>query len=174
MTETLTISQALRAIKKAKGKLSELSERAKSCATFAEGEYPAFEWSSTMEAIRDTRSNLLNLQEAVAHANATTKIEVDGKKVSLAYAVRLLGEIKSEIAFLKTVPGRTQERTQELAWGVNQAGERTQISRSVISHLPEARKAAAIEAAQNRFDLLNSIAENANHTTPAPVASARS
>jgi hypothetical protein len=164
-TESLTISQALRRAKKLKGNLAELSERALACVTYPAEDPPAFSYASTVDAIRDTRVTLINLQTDIARANANTSIDVEGKQVTLAYAIRLLAEIKSEIAWTRSIKSKAQERTAEAAWAVDPKGERVMVNRAIQCHVPEARKVEMVARLQDRFDKLNDLVETANHRT---------
>ena len=163
-----TISQALRRIKKIKGQLAEHRTHAEAAVTHLAAHKPAFAFGATRELANAAVTELLALQTAVAVANATTLIEVDGRKVPLAFAVRALREMTSEIAWLRGLNVRTQETTVEQERSYLDDGKIGLVSKEWTCHLPEAKRVELANAAQDRFDKLNDLVETVNHKTHVP------
>lgn len=55
----MTISQALRSIKRTRGKIAELSERAASCVSFDEAKPPVWDFAMVREELAQAKDNLL-------------------------------------------------------------------------------------------------------------------
>ncbi len=165
----LTISQALRRIKKIKGQLSEYRSRAQSSVTHLADQTPAFSFEVETSVAAKAVNEMLRLQTAVAVANATTTVEVDGHKVPLAFVVRQLRELTGEIAWLKTLPVKAQDKVVESE--IDYTGERpVTVPKTYTCHLPEAKRAALVESRQALFDRLNDLVETTNHKTPVRLA----
>ena len=186
--ETMTISQALRRIKKLKGELKTHQDRSLASAVYKEGEEPAFEFDKSLNALADTRNLLLHLEAAVAVANAANKITLTGKarnpdgsivdttrQVTLAFAIRALQELKAEIAFFQSLPTKVLPKAEitERERNYDDDGKIRMIETKYtqICKLPEANKAATVAALQARFDEINDSLETANHKTPVEIES---
>ena len=165
---SMTISQALRQVKKIKGELSENVERAKNSITFKEGEDPAFEFQRCMEKITALRTSLVALQSHIAETNAITLIQFNGASLSLAYAVLRLKEYKGEIAFLSELKGLARNKDVSSQMEVSFDFETDKrVNKTVVHYckLPEAKRAELAEKVQASFDALNDTVETANHRT---------
>lgn len=161
----MTISQALRHIKKVKGQLSENLSRAQANISHKESAIPAFQFSACMEKADAARKQLVDLEARVAVTNATTKIVHDGKPMTLVRAVRQLQELKARIAWLRGLSVRAQARTTEQELEYHGAQGHVNVDVPWTCHLPEADKAEMVDAAQQEFDALNDAVEKANHVT---------
>jgi len=160
----LTISQALRRIKKLKGQLGEHQARAQASVTHLVEHVPAFIFSTQIEKMDVVRTELLDLETAVARANAATVLEWDGKKIALALATRTLAELKSQIAWFKALSVKAQAETSEEDYDYT-AGGNVKVTKKFICHLPELKKAEKVTELQDRFDKLNDLVETTNHRT---------
>lgn len=160
-----TISQGLRHLKKLKGQLAELQTRAIASVSYKEGESPAFSFNETMDKMDLIRMELVDLESSIAVANATTTISFEGSDMILKKAVRMLQEMRGQIAWLRTLPSRAQPSMVQKDFEYNEDMKRIPTSTTWKCDLPEAARAAKVDALQNRFDTLNGIVESANHIT---------
>ncbi len=170
----LTISQGLRRVKKCKGRLAELTARASASVSYEAGKKPSFDFKATRAEVAKVRAELVGLEAAIARANATATVSVDGKSVTLAEAIRWLQEFKAEMAWLPQLVLRTgTERTPDVEWDEN-LGRQVRRSREVVwtSELSEPDRAAELESLRDRFERLNDAVETANHRTPIEWAAA--
>ena len=159
-----TISQALRRIKKIKGQIGEHRANAGNSVTHLAEQQPAYQFGASTEKASVLVDEMLRLQTAVAIANATTSIEVDGKKIVLALAVRTLRELTSEIAWTKGLAVKAQEKVVEHEMEFD-GTRHVNAPKTYLCLLPEAKRAARVTELQDRFDRLNDIVETANHKT---------
>jgi hypothetical protein len=171
-TATQTIAQTLRTVKRLKGKLGELSQRASSSVSHEAGKQPHFEFDATRKELENIREELVLSEAAVAEANATTRITFEGRTMTLAEAIRRLQEIKSEIAWVTGL--NLHEGTEHVQAGFDwdeMSHRRTPQTREVtyVTHLKETDRADQIDALRNRFERLNDAVETANHRTTVPI-----
>jgi len=161
----MTLSQALRQVKKIKGDLKERLDRSKAAVTYKAENPPAFAFGQCTEQAETLRQKLVTLQTRVAVTNALTKVEIDGQVVVLAWAVRHLEELKSRISWLKELPVRAQKDTKEEDWDYDDDGKRRRVQVPWKCDLPEAERASQVEKLQADFDRCNDAVEKANHAT---------
>ena len=164
----MNVSQGLRRIKKLKGRMGELNSRAAASVSFEKTKPPAFAFRATREELAVVREELVTLEASVARANAVTEIEYDGKRLTLAEAIRRLQECKAEMTWLAALLLRTGVEQQREHVYDEQSG-RTQvvkIDREYVAELTEVDRAAELETLRERFERLNDAVEAANHRTP--------
>jgi len=164
----MNIAQGLRRVKKLKGQLGELSRRAATVVSHREGENPAFNFVETREALATAREELVTLEAKVACANATTSIEVEGKEMTIAEAIRRLQETKAEISWLESLPLRTEtERVPESVFD-EASGRYAQKYREIrwVSLVSEPERVEQVQKLRDRFEAINDAVESANHRTP--------
>lgn len=159
-----TISQALRQVKKLKGRLAEATARASAGVSHRVDQKPAFTFNQSLEQANKLRADLISLIAQIRVTNAMTTIEHNGKKLTLTEAVAKLEDLKGEIAWFKGLPVKAQESTTETDW-TYEGGQRSQVTVSWECHFPEAKRAAEVERLQDIFDRLNDAVERANHVT---------
>lgn len=164
-TETMTVSAALRRIKKIKGLIAERTTRANAAVVFVEGKEPGFEFAAAVEARGNFVKDLIAVQAAVAVTNATAKLS-NGKPV--AYAIRVLEELKAEIDFYKKMPVRATTRETETEenweWNPNMTSRsKTETSKVWISKLSQAQRAERVEKLTSEFEKLNNEVEASNN-----------
>lgn len=169
----MTVSQALRRMKKLKGQVAEHLERATRAVSWAEKSPPAFEFSKCMEEAEAVRDELVALDTAVAVANATTELEFEGARMPLVRAVKLLQELKGQIAWAKALAVQPQadfvvESTEYAEVGGDY--KHVRVERKHKCALPEAKRAELASSLQDRFDRLNDAVETKNHRTAVSVA----
>ncbi len=169
----MTISEGLHLRSNLKKKLGDLAARATSSVTYQSDKLPAFDFAEvTAQADRAT-SQLVDLEDRIARANAATTLpatwDTSQPRRSLTWAVRRLNQYKSEIAQCKALPCRAQEKTYE-----EERDYDAELSKYVIKRaeytckLPEARRAALLEDLQEKFDRLNAVVEHLDHVTVLP------
>ncbi len=165
----LTISQALRRVKKLKGRMGEHTARATGAVSYDVKAKPVFDFAAECGNVARVREELVTLEAAIAVANATNKVSFEGRELTIAEAIRRLQETKAEIAFLQGL--RIQEGTVqgpvEHDWD-SATGQRTLRRPEVTYHtdLKETDRVARIDVLRERFDRLNDTVETANHRTP--------
>lgn len=165
---TLTIAQSLRRIKKSKGKMAELTARAAGVVSYEAGKPPNFDFRKLRGDIACVREELVTLEAAVARANATTSIEVDGSRMTIAEAIRRLQELKAEMAWLPLLALRcgVEKSYDDIDYDPN-TGRQMRKLREVVyaSALTEPERVAEIETLRDRFERINDAVERANHVT---------
>lgn len=161
----MTISQALRQVKKLKGRLAEATARASAAVSHQVGQKPAFTFNASLEQANKVRADLIALITQIRVTNAVTTIDHNGRKTTLTEAVARLEDLKGEIAWFKGLPVKAQEQVNETEWGYGDNGQRAQVTVSWECHFPEAKRAAEVERLQDIFDRLNDAVERANHAT---------
>lgn len=162
----MTISQVLRKIKKLKGEVQEQRNRAMQAVVYKEKEPPAFSFKDAYQAAEDTVLELATLEAALRQANATTTVSLEGTDITLSLATCLLAELKSKIAWLKTLPSQAQaEREVESVEYDSVSRQPYKATTKYICPFTEKDRAEAVKQAQERFDELNDLVETANHRT---------
>lgn len=164
---SVTVAQALRRVKKLKGQIAEHTQHITEGVSYVSTKVPAFRFESEMSALSSARDEMVNLEARVAVANANTIVtDSAGRKVTLSHAIRQLQELKSEIALLKGLNLRSETvREREQEWSDAECKTITHINEVVyVSDLSEVDRAARVKQLQNRFEALNNIVEDANHT----------
>lgn len=172
----ITISQALRRIKKLKGELAEYKQRTETAVVHDEKKAPAFSFEDSWEGYVATKAKLVCLEAGVAEANATTRITLDHSvpslkgigrddvACSLSLIIRLLQEMRAEIALLQGLHSRVDKTEVETStdFGLDETGE---ISTTYLCHMTQAERAEAVKKEQDAFEYLNNLLETANHKT---------
>ena len=162
---TLTISQALRYAAKLKNQISDARTRAQSSLTHKSDQQTAFNFQDMLDKSFELGYKLAELQGKLAEVNANNTVKYLGVDVSLAHAVRILQEIKGQIAWIKALPSlQTQiTKTQDRVWN-DEKDEYVSVTVQMLCYLPEADKADLVDNLQDKFDVLNSAVEHANQT----------
>ena len=169
MTE-LTISQALRYSNKLKNQISETRTRAFGSLNHKSGEPTAFSFNEMLEKSEKLSDELADLQGKLAVANAITTFEYKEDRITLAHAVKILQELKGQIAWLKSLPCLANESvtTTDSQWDDdNSKYVKQQIT--TLCSLPEADRAEMVDNLQDEFDSLNGAVEALNQTTKLSV-----
>jgi phage pi2 protein 07 len=168
MSESLTIAQALRKVKKLKGLIAEHKARAITGVSYVSDVIPAFRYAEEVAAMDLAVAEMLDLQARIATANATTIVEdvlVNGRVVNLAHAVRLLEEAKSKIDFLQKLVLRTETiSTRDYVY--DQTSEKNVIVTKVVqfvSDLSEKERDSQVKKMQDLFEQINNSVEDLNH-----------
>jgi hypothetical protein len=167
MSDKITIAVALRRIKKLKGHIAEHSARAQQGVSYVSGKAPAFRFQQAMALLDEARGEMLDLESRVAIANAKKMVvEPGGDKITLAFAIRLLQEMKGQIAFFRGLVLRTDTvREREQDWNEEQMKHIVRVNEVVyVSDLSEQDRDACIKELQDAFETLNNVVEEANHT----------
>ncbi len=163
----MNIAQALRRIKKLKGRMGELTARASGSVSYEADKKPAFDFRKTRDEVAAVREELVMLESSVARANAAAEIECDGKRLTVAEAIRRLQECKAEMVWLGQLGLRSGiERRMERDY--DEASGRTVLVKhetQYVADLSEVERAAEIESLRGRFERLNDAVEAANHRT---------
>jgi len=157
----MTISQALRLAKKLKGQISVLRTRAAVSVSHRKDSPPAFEFDDLYRKLEGVSSELSSIEGRIIATNASTFVEHSGTKITLAHAVRILADLKGQIAWLNTLSVRSRDTTSE-----SDIEYRAGVHQTVITewtcHLPEALRAEKVDALQAEFDALNDVVERIN------------
>lgn len=162
-----TIAQALRRVKILKGVIAENTTRAINSVSYAEQNPAPFKFEDCVQKIKEARNELVLLETGIAIANANTKIQLLDKCVSLAFAIRTLQEIKSEMTFLKSLIIRNEVvKSRQIDW--DDALDKNVVSTietKYVSCLSEQERDEQLNKLQKEFELVNNAVEQANHTT---------
>lgn len=180
MASKYTISWALRRIKKLKGELSIQNERVKGSILYDKKDPPAFPYAQAVKARDEARKNLITLSTAVAVANATNTIEHNGMTLPLACVLRMLQEIKAQLAEYKGMPAHglqkekenVREHVTEDYEDVNDSDGNYKGQRrvkvvnkvTIICELTQTEWAEKVAKLEKEFEDLNDKLERANHT----------
>jgi hypothetical protein len=167
-TTTLTISQALRAIKRVKGQMAEFSRRASESVSHLSDKEPHFSFVETRAKMDGVREQLIVLESAVAEANAVTVIRVDGRRMTIASAIRRLQEVKAEIVWLGSLQLKEGvERVSDgFEWDDSSHRNSPKIREVIyVTALREPERVEQIDALKERFERINDAVETANHVT---------
>lgn len=161
-----TIATALRRIKRLKGDMDTLAQRAQSSVSHVKDATPSFPFKETRTLLNSTRAELIKLRASVARANAVTVITWNEENMPLAQAINVLQEIKSEISWLRGLHIRAGvERTAD--WDYDESGRRSRRVDEVtyVTSLTEVERAEELRSLADRFEQLNATVEAANHST---------
>lgn len=166
-----TIAQGLRRVKQLKCSVKEHESRATQSVSYEAGKPPKFSFKAEREARAKAQDDLVRLESAIAVANATTRIEAEGRRMTLAEAIRRLQELKANIVFvtgLQLTDGTREEASRD--WD-DTLGREIRRTRQVThtTDLSVTDRVAEIEALRARFESLNDVVEAANHRTPIEV-----
>lgn len=166
----MTISQGLRNAARLKGKLVDYTARATAAVTYRSDAKPAFPFSATVEKIKATRLELIQLETRIAVTNATVRVDVRGSKITLLQAIKQLQEYKGELAWLKALNCKAAGTSTESEVVYDDLGNRVTRSYSVTCDLAEAQRVDRMDEVQTAFDHLNDLVEKKNHETPLHAA----
>lgn len=163
-----TVSQALRRVKKLKGRMGELQSRAASVVSYVEGAKPEFDFDTLRGDVAQVRAELVGLKAAVDVANATAKVQVDGESMTVAAAILRLQETKAELAWLPTLHLRAGVERCAGEVDYDDAGRPVRRVREVtyVSALSESKRVAELDKLRDLFERLNDAVERSNHVTP--------
>jgi hypothetical protein len=166
MSDKMTIAQALRRIKKLKGQIAEHTQRAQQGVSYVSTKVPAFRFKDEMEAMTVAKTEMVNLEAAVAVANATSIINIDGKSVTVTKAIRDLQELKGLIAFLKGLNLRAEVvRERESEWDDTELKNISRVTEvTYVSDLTEQNRDQMVRDLQDQFETLNNWVESINHS----------
>jgi hypothetical protein len=162
----MTISQALRRIKKLKGELSDLRSRAEGSVTYSVKNPPAFNFGECFEQAANTRSELVRLEARLAATNADTTLTFDEKIMPLVEAIRWLQEFKGQISWIETLNVREQESTTDESWEYTDDMKKVKTITEWHCNLPRKKQAELVKQFKDKFDRLNDAVESTNHRTP--------
>lgn len=165
-TEPMMVYDALRIIGSLKGKLAEYRRRAAQSVTYFEAKKPAFDALACMQKANEVREELVKLQAALHHANATAHIVWDDRKITVDEAIRRREEFKSEIAFLGSLGILSQSRETHEEFAIDDDHKRRRIEKVRVCALPEAEHALRKDAVQSAHDRINMLIERSNRATP--------
>lgn len=180
MASKYTISQALRRIKKLKGELAQQNERVKASILYDKKDPPAFSYAQAVKARNEARTQLITLSTAVAVANANNTIEHDGMTLPLACVLRMLQEIKAQLAEYKALPMHSLQKERETVResvteeyedvtgtdGEYKGQRRVKVVNKVtiVCEVTQAEWAEKVAKLEREFEDLNDKLERANHT----------
>ena len=162
----MTISQLLRKIKKVKGDIQENRSRAQGATVYDSNEPPAFDFKASREAAEKAVSELIKLETALRRANANTVIATPRGDLSLSEATCTLAELKSQLAWLRSLPVQAQpERKVDSVEYDSVSRQPYKKTTTYVCPFTESARAADLKAVQEAFDELNDLVETANHRT---------
>ncbi len=163
----MNLAQALRRISVLKGKMGKRTERASASVSYEKDKKPAFDFKATRAEIAGVREELVTLGASVARANATTEIEFDNTRMTLAEAIRRQQECKSEIDWLQKLNLRSgiERRTERDYDEATGRPVTVKHETEYVADLSEVERAAEVEALNERFSRLDTVIETANHLT---------
>jgi hypothetical protein len=163
----MNISEALRKIKKIKGDLAKHQPRLSTSISYIETEPPAFRYAETFSQVKELSKELVELESKIAEKNATTKVNLNDKEVSLSFIIRSLQEIKSRITLVESFIIRTDTITIKDRFYSDEEDKYVteKVTKKYVSDITEMEKDKMISDLKEEFEKLNSLLENANHVT---------
>lgn len=157
---TVSIARALTLISRTKGKVSELTTRAKGLSSWIEGQELPFQFEEVNAQRLAAVEELLALKTAVAKANACTTLEWKGTSLTIAEALFRLSELKGELSFVSGLTLRQGVSRQRLDW----CDERTEIEKiTYVAVMTEPERVACVEALREDIDALQEAVNEANY-----------
>jgi hypothetical protein len=162
-----TVSDALRRGATLKGLIGEHRKRAAASVVYTDPAKPAFEFEPTAAKANRARDELVRLQAAVQLANSKVEIEWKGKKISVALAVRIREECKSEIKWYRELEGHclAQETLKADEFSYDDDGKRVRVEKTQHCVLIESKRADMVDRLQGEHDELNALIEKSNGHT---------
>jgi len=164
----MNITAVLRRIAAIKGEINCWTSRVIGSITYEAADPPAYSFEEAFSARRTLVKELVQLQTALAIANATTMIQWKDKGITLATAIRELQEVKSEISLLSGLSAHTRADYKVKEDGPNYIRERGQFEQIEVAmkcDFVERDRDAAVTDLRKRFAELNLLVEAANHGT---------
>lgn len=164
----MNISEALRKIKKLKGDIAQEQSRVKSSVSWIKGKtLPVYNFKESMDKLQVLSVELVSLESKVAEKNAVTKVTVGGKEMSLCEAIRTLQEVKSSIALYRelVIDNSVSEQREYVYDEEKDKNVTVKVKIEHESAITERERDTALESLKERFDIINSAIENANHKT---------
>lgn len=165
MADKITIAQALRRVKKLKGQIAEHTVRAQQSVSYEKDKVPAFRFNEEIMAMKAAQNEMVDLQARIAIANAKATVMFAGEDYSHSEAIRILQELKGEIAFLRSLSLRSETvRNREQDFDDVKGTYVTRVMETVfVSDLSERDRDTQVKALQNTFEQLNNAIEDHNH-----------
>lgn len=162
----MTISQALRRVKKLKGLLAEHQSRAKLGVSYLESNVPSFRFCDEIVKMEEVTVELISLESRIAVANANNTVTEESVPITLSMAIRTLQEIKGQISFYQSLVLKSGiEKTRENNWDdVLEKQVIRLVEVKYVSDLSEVDRDSKVKSLQDRFERLNNLVENANHS----------
>lgn len=159
----ITISRALRQMKKLKGEISRLSSRLSSCVSWKNGETADFQFDTVLSE-RDAKvRELTALRARVAAANATAAVRVGDETVVLIEAIIRRDEIKGRLVLFEGLSAR--RGSEQVHLGYDEVGRASYKEVRWESAFTEPERVAKLDAMRTEIDELNELIETANHRT---------
>jgi hypothetical protein len=164
----ISIAEAIREVAQIKGKVKEWSGRLQGV-FYRDDDPPAFKFDKSREKLNELIKRLVELQTAIAIANASTSFEWGSRTVSLAMAVRTLSELKGTIKRLEELPVRTSKEgvdtLQDVSYDDNGRRYVEKTSRPWTSDMSTAEQVELLESLREKYVKLNNAVETVNHKT---------
>ncbi len=175
-----TVSQALRRIKELKGQINVVTSRLQRSFAWAESDSkidasldinigkPTYDFYEVRDERAKLVDELINLKTKLAVANATTRIDFEGRRFRMQEAVFFLAELKSELEFVKGLAGR--EGVYRIPLNVNRftPGPAEYVDVTYHVAVTERDRDQAVKFVGERITALNAVIEDANHRTDLP------
>jgi hypothetical protein len=165
MSDKITVAQALRRVKKLKGQIAEHYLRAQQSVSYEKGKEPAFRYGEQTQAMKAAQAEMVDLQSRIAIANAKATVQDGAKTLTHAEAIRVLQELKGEIAFLRGLVLRNDVvKGREQMWDdVKATYVFTPTETTFVSDLSEKERDTQVKGLQDYFERLNNALEDHNH-----------
>ena len=165
MSNKMTIAQALRRVKSLKGQIAEHTARCVAGVSYPADKVPAFRYGESMTALSMAQAEMIELEAKIAAANASATVTWAGATHTLAFCIRMLQELKGNIAFLKGLHLRSETvKTRTNDWDDVEMKHICRVEETTyVSDLSEQDRDKAVKAMQASFEELNNLVEDANH-----------
>ncbi len=171
----MTISQALRRVKKLKGQIADDSNRAALSNVYMKRDAPSYDTAELLVSVARDRAELVRTSAAIAQANATNTIKSGEGETTLAEAIRVLQEIKGEISWFKSLKVTKQHSAVQRIQVNPDAGygkEPVFAQEEICCVVTEGEAHAMVRKLQDQFDKTNDLIETANHQVTISAVSA--
>jgi hypothetical protein len=158
---TMTISKALRQIKKLKGQIADVTSRMMATTSFREDQLPDFDYATLRTERSTSVLELVALKAAVAKANALATIRYNDKDVTVTEGIYILSELKAEAELLSQFNLRHGLEKEYV--GRSTDGTPTYNSYNWTAVMTEQERVDALAALRQEIDNLNDALETSNH-----------
>ena len=165
MSETITLSDALRRIKAVKGDIARWSALFPASNVWAEDQpRPAYVLAEVEGNLHTLTAQLVTLKTALTIANSTCTITFDDRQLTLAEACYRLAENKSRQTVYAGLITASEKESMIDRRVYDEASKIVNVKVKQHSPVTTREKDAALKALRDEFAVLNSLLERANNT----------
>ena len=160
----MNITNALRRIAILKGEIARWDTRLSQSIIYRETAVPAYPTAECFETLSKLTTEMLDLRQRVAIANATHTITIDDESFTLAGTILTMAEVKSRLAVLNRLACQATA-TVTLKETSYIGGVAAQTEYTQCCDLVTRERDTRVSQLEESFQKMNALLEAANHTT---------